>query len=85
MDKMGASEYFPLHRWLSRNRAINKHEFVLQPDPYVALAHFLTTLARQSDPNHGEITSASLTANPRSYTDFFQSLWDWHLHEPGES
>ena len=85
MDKVGTSEYFPLHRWLSKKRAARKQEFVLQPDPYVALAHFLTALVHQSDPHHPEITSASLTASPRSYTDFFQSLWDWHLHESGQS
>ena len=84
MDKVGTTEYFPLHRWLNQNRASSKEAFVLQPDPYQALAHFLTSLVRQSHPGHPEITSASLPAKPQSYTDFFHSLWDWHLHEPGQ-
>ena len=83
MDKVGNSEYFPLQRWLSQKKASRKKAFLLQPDPYEAIAHFLTSLARQSDPGHAEITSACLPASPRSYTDFLQSLWDWHLHESG--
>ncbi len=85
MDKVGTSQYFPLHRWLGRNKTSRRKHFVLQPDPYEALAHFLTSLVRQSDPDHPEITAASLPAAPRSYTDFFHSLWDWHLHQSGQS
>ncbi len=84
MAKVGTSEYFPLRQWLNRKGAAKREEFVLQPDPYEALAHFLTAMARQTDPGHSEITPASLPATPQSYTDFFQSLWDWHLHESGE-
>ena len=84
MAKVGTDEYFPFHQWLNRKGAIKREEFVLQPDPYEAPAHFLTAMARQTDPGHSEITAASLSAPPQSYTDFFQSLWDWHLHEFGE-